>query len=342
MWHHSKWPEVTFANIAFGQGISVTPLQLAIAMAALGNGGHVMRPLLIKEVRDRAGNIVQQNAPQVMRRVFTQSALDLTRRALSKVVTEGTGSLAAVEGYPVGGKTGTPEKINPRTRRYAKTHWMGNFIGLAPMDNPRIAVIVMVDEPNPVRLGGKVAAPAFAEIVTQALPYLGEYPAPVYGGSLFRVPTVEQHPDEPAPIQAPVLAPALAAGTNANANASSAPDNLDAYDRDALNLDADPEALDDWDDPIALAARDDDDLGLASPFIAAPSNEQLVPAPDLRQLSMRDALRHARAAGLSLEARDHGFVIEQWPAPGELMPKGEQIQVTLARRYRAPTVGLTP
>jgi cell division protein FtsI (penicillin-binding protein 3) len=327
MWHHTRWPEITFANIAFGQGISVSPMQLAVALSALGNGGDVMRPLLIKEIRDRNGNVVERHDPEVMQHVFTKAAIEQANRAMLKVVTEGTGSLAMVESYPVGGKTGTPEKINPRTRRYTKTHWMGNFIGLAPMDNPRIAVVVLVDEPNPVRLGGKVAAPAFSEIVSQTLPYMGVYPAPVYQGDAFRVPTIEQLPEEAAPPAAAVAAVDDGAATDDGLS-------LDA-DPEAGDLDADPEAgdLDPDLDPIALAALPEGTGDIAT---------DTVTVPDLRQLSLRDAMRHARAAGLNLDARDTGFVAEQWPAPGEPAPRDSAIQVTLAPRYRAPIVGLTP
>lgn len=335
MWPHTKWPEITLANIAFGQGFSASPLQLAVAMATLGNGGKVMRPLLVKEIRDRDGHIVEQHKPEVLRRVFSENAIEQTRAAMLKVVTEGTGTRAWVEHYPVGGKTGTPEKINPKTRTYTKTHWMANFIGLAPLNNPRLAIVVMIDEPAGAHLGGIVAAPAFAEISTQALPYLGVYPTPVYNGSAFQAPTIVQDPLDLDPAADPNADPDTLAAANAAHPpelASDSPD--DAYaDTNPDDAYADANPSPDF-DPNADVLPDPEPL--------PPLEDGNVRVPDLRGLSMRDALRQARAAGLNIDAHDSGFVVEQWPAPGEATPPQSAVQITLARRYRAPIVGLTP
>ena len=188
LWPAKRWAEITFSNIAFGQGISVSPLQLAAGFSVLANGGELPQPLLIKEVRDREGQVVAQWEPRMRRRVVSPEAAQLTRQALEKVVLDGTGMRAWVDGYRVGGKTGTAQKVDPRTRAYTNK-WMANFVGIAPIDRPEVVVVVMIDEPRKSHYGGVVAAPAFAEIVSQVLPYRGVYPEAVYTGELVALPT---------------------------------------------------------------------------------------------------------------------------------------------------------
>ena len=188
VWPPKRWAEITFANIAFGQGISVSPIQLAMAVSVIANDGELMKPLLFKEVRDREGNVIKTWEPEVKRRVVSPEAARLTRIAMEKVVTEGTGMRAWVDGYRVGGKTGTPQKVDPRTKKYGNK-WMANFVGFAPVDNPDIVVVILIDEPKVSHLGGMVAAPAFAEIVSQVLPYRGIQPEAVYAGNNITFPT---------------------------------------------------------------------------------------------------------------------------------------------------------
>ena len=175
VWPPKTWAEVTFANIAFGQGLSVSPLQLAVATSALANDGILVKPLLYKEVHNRQGEVVKKWESEQRRRVIGPEAAQQTLLAMEKVVLEGTGKQAWIEGYRVGGKTGTPQKADPRTKSYGNK-WMANFIGVAPIDRPDLVIVIMVDEPRTSHLGGVVAAPAFAEIASQVLPYRGVYP----------------------------------------------------------------------------------------------------------------------------------------------------------------------
>jgi cell division protein FtsI (penicillin-binding protein 3) len=188
LWKPQRWSEIQFSNIAFGQGVSVSPLQLAVAYSALANGGELLTPRLIKAIRDPDGKVVVSFEKQVRNRVISEQAAEQTLLALEKVVTEGTGKRAWVEGYRVGGKTGTAQKVDPRTRAYTNK-WMANFVGVAPIDNPEIVVAVLVDEPRNSHFGGVVAAPAFAEIVAQTLPLRSVFPSKVYEGESAQFPT---------------------------------------------------------------------------------------------------------------------------------------------------------
>ena len=181
LWKPTRWAEVMFANIAFGHGVSVSPLQIAVAVSAIANGGKRMKPWLIKEIRDQDGNIIKQGGPEFVTQVISEKSAATVRKAMERVVAEGTGMRAWVSGYRVGGKTGTAQKVDPRTHAYGHLY-MANFIGIAPIDDPNLVVVVMVDAPRDKHSGGFVAAPVFAEIVSQALPYRGVFPQTVTKG----------------------------------------------------------------------------------------------------------------------------------------------------------------
>ena len=183
LWSPKHWPEVMFANIAFGHGVSVSPMQIAVAIGAIANGGKRMKPWLIKEIRDHDGNIIHQGKPEFIKQVISEKSAAQVRQAMERVVSEGTGMRAWVHGYRVGGKTGTAQKVDPRTHAYGHLY-MANFIGIAPIDDPNIVVVVMVDAPKPQHSGGFVSAPVFAEIVSQVLPYRGVFPKVVSDGVL--------------------------------------------------------------------------------------------------------------------------------------------------------------
>lgn len=181
LWKPNRWAEIMFANIAFGHGVSVSPLQIAVAVSTIANGGKRMKPWLIKEIRDAEGNIIQEGKPEFIEQVISEKSARTVRRAMERVVAEGTGMRAYVAGYRVGGKTGTAQKVDPKTHAYGHLY-MANFIGIAPIDDPNLVVVVMVDAPRKLHSGGMVAAPVFAEIVSQVLPYRGVYPKTVVDG----------------------------------------------------------------------------------------------------------------------------------------------------------------
>jgi cell division protein FtsI (penicillin-binding protein 3) len=162
-------------TVAFGQGVSVTPLQMTAAMAAIGNGGVLMEPLLVKEVVNPQGEKVKEYPPHPVRRVLSQ-ATATQMLAIMETVTQtgGTAKEAAPPGFTVAGKTGTAQKLVGRAYSHSKFNAL--FIGLIPADNPVLAISIIVDEPKGAIFGGVVAAPIFREIAAQSLRVLGYYP----------------------------------------------------------------------------------------------------------------------------------------------------------------------
>jgi cell division protein FtsI (penicillin-binding protein 3) len=162
------------ATVSFGQGISVTPLQLAAGMAAVVNGGKVMKPYLVREIRDPEGKTVFRGEPRELRRVLSPKTSAKMREILGKVVEEdGTGTQARIKGFLVGGKTGTAQKVEPGSGRYSPTKRTASFIGFLPLNDPKLLILVVIDEPRGQVYGGVVAAPAFNQIAVKTAYYLG-------------------------------------------------------------------------------------------------------------------------------------------------------------------------
>lgn len=178
-----RWADITFANVSFGQGIAVTPMQMVRAFAAIGNGGVLMRPQIVKKLLDSDGNEVRTFVPESAGRALSPRAAKLTLDAMAAVTREGgTGTNAAIEGYSVGGKTGTAQKpdtgyrkgvfVGRSSKGYRDDAWISSFIGVVPVEAPRLAILVVVDEPDGRGFGGVVAAPVFKEVAEFSLKYL--------------------------------------------------------------------------------------------------------------------------------------------------------------------------
>lgn len=169
------WRPVEMANIAFGQGVSVTAIQMVQAFAAVANGGVMMRPHVIQAVLDKHHQVVRETRPQVVRRVMSQDeARELTRMLMSVTEDGGTGTLARVGPFAVAGKTGTAQKVNPGGG-YSKTDYMSSFIGFAPAEDPKAVIMVLLDTPRGQYYGGVVAGPAFSRIARVALNEMGVF-----------------------------------------------------------------------------------------------------------------------------------------------------------------------
>jgi len=157
----------------FGQGMTVTSLQMATAMAAIANGGKLMRPYVVKSIVDESGNVMEKGRPKVVRRVISsKTARKLTRILEGVVRDKGTGVKAAIRGFCVAGKTGTAQKVDPVTKKYSNRKYVAVFFGFVPADQPRLVILVVIDEPKGVSYGGVVAAPVFRQVGLWTLNYL--------------------------------------------------------------------------------------------------------------------------------------------------------------------------
>ena len=171
-----RWPKIALGNISFGQGISVTALQIASALSAIANGGVLMKPYLVKEIVDESGKVVKRFSPVVRRRVISGETARLLTSVMKMVVQEGgTGEKAAMEYFEVAGKTGTAQKVIPGVKGYSNKR-IGSFMGFVPADDPRLAILVSIDEPKGISYGGVIAAPAFRAIATQTLYHSRVFP----------------------------------------------------------------------------------------------------------------------------------------------------------------------
>jgi cell division protein FtsI (penicillin-binding protein 3) len=161
------------ATIFFGQGITTTSLQLAVAMGAIANGGKLMRPYVVKSVVDGSGRTVEQAYPKMVRRVLSSETAERVTRILERVVSDkGTAPKAAISGFKVAGKTGTSQKVDPKTKIYSTDKYVSIFVGFVPVNQPRLVILVMIDEPKGIVYGGLVSAPAFRDIGLWSLNYL--------------------------------------------------------------------------------------------------------------------------------------------------------------------------
>lgn len=161
---------VDLATMAYGHGIAVTPIQLATAVSAIGNGGVMMKPHLVKELVDSDGKTVRTFEPEEVRQIISKQTSDEVCDIMEYVVSEGGAEKAYVEGYRVGGKTGTANK--PKAGGYSEDTY-SSFIGMAPMNDPKVTVLVIVDSPVGIKYGSQTAAPCAQTIFKNILPYLG-------------------------------------------------------------------------------------------------------------------------------------------------------------------------
>jgi cell division protein FtsI/penicillin-binding protein 2 len=164
------WSKISIAAIPIGQEIGVTALQLASAISCIANGGQLMKPYIIKQVRDKQGEVIRENSPELLTKVVSLDTANRVKMILAGVVENGTGKLARIDGFTAAGKTGTGQKLESNGS-YSHDKFMASFIGFAPVENPVIAIVVILDEPHPY-YGGVVAAPVFKNVAGDVLKYL--------------------------------------------------------------------------------------------------------------------------------------------------------------------------
>jgi len=171
------WSALSLASLSIGQEISVSPLQMLVAVSAVANGGILVRPYVARSIVGPDGRVVKAAAPVQLRRVIAEGTARTLTTLLKRVVTDGTGQAARVDGFEVAGKTGTAQKLDPATGRYSRHRLVASFVGFVPAERPRLAIIVIIDEPKILQWGGTIAAPTFREIAREALAHLKVHPA---------------------------------------------------------------------------------------------------------------------------------------------------------------------
>ena len=298
-----SWRRIGLATHAFGQGVSVTGIQLAAALGAIANGGTLYQPRVIMEMRDRQDQIVDARSPQVVDRPFGPETAGQVREMMGLVVQEGgTGTRARLEHYTCGGKTGTAQKVNSETGRYDRTMWVSSFIGFAPLEDPRVVVVVVVDEPHGKHYGGTVAGPVFKEIASGALQALGVPPMPEAVAEAARRAAGEDGMAE--------------SESEAEAEAESESESEAGSEPMCRTTETETDAV--------VDVEGDADLGLSVGELTDDLDGSPT-MPDLSGKTLRSALLALGEYSFDLRVEGSGFLIDQAPAAGVPIRDGDQV-----------------
>lgn len=272
--HHKKWSAMSMSSLPMGYEIQLTAVQVVGAVGAIANKGMYMQPHVVKEIIDHSGNTVKKIEPQFLSSVADPVACKKIVDLMELVVEKGTAKNAKLEGYRVGGKTGTSKKLDPKTRRYENAY-IASFCGIAPIEDPEVCIYVYVDNPRGgMFYGGQVAAPIFREIAREAM-------------RVLRVPE--------------------------RRNVMPAEDFKITLEKVRNKIEGRV--------PIEMVASfseaDTDDLSPDS-------------VPDLRQMSLADAVKKAASVGMEVRKTGSGIVVSQDPPPAETIEGDRIINITLA------------
>ncbi len=287
----NRWQPSSIGSLAIGQEVGVTPLQMATAYSVLANGGTLVKPHLLRELRAPDGSVLFQAKPET-RPALKPETTEALRGMFEGVTLHGTAKKAQLDGYSAAGKTGTAQKVDPRTHAYSATKFIGSFVGFAPVKNPAVVIIVVIDEPLGSYHGGDVAAPVFREIAEQILPELGV------------TPDVEFKPG-----------PTLIAQTSKSSTTQIKDDSIQTEQREASLP--------------KIAAQNFN--GQASEIVLAVASNRAALMPDLHGQSVRDVARTCAQLGLRLEARGEGHAVRQTPEPGAEVDAGQIVKVDFWR-----------
>jgi cell division protein FtsI (penicillin-binding protein 3) len=303
----SNWEKTSIMSVAIGQEVGTTPVQVASAFGAIANEGVRIAPHLVKEVRDERGQIVHRAEPQTRRVVRPDTAREI-RRMLEGVTISGTAKAARPAGYSAAGKTGTAQKVDPATRAYSKSKYVASFVGFAPVENPSVVIIVVLDEPSGSYYGGTVAAPVFREIAEHVLPYLDV------------APDTELKPEERAAEEQ------IAGGVGGADNGAESGRAVQSPDGSASGGSASESEVAPATLPEVVRGG-----GRRGEVVYAPAAERSLLMPDVRGRSVRDAAHVCAQLGLELEALGEGRAVRQSPAAGARVESGQRVRVEFGR-----------
>ena len=179
----AKWSGLSLSSLAMGQEIAVTPIQMVTAMSVVANGGWLMTPHVVSSVTNPQGELILTNNLEPKRRPISARTANRLSHILETAVETGTGQRAQLSGYRAAGKTGTSQKVDPKTGAYSSSSIIASFVGFAPVEQPSLAMLVVIDEPEVGKWGGTIAAPVFGNVAKRVLPHLGILPS---GAPLIR------------------------------------------------------------------------------------------------------------------------------------------------------------
>jgi len=301
--------DIDLATMSMGQANAVTPIQLLNAFAAIANGGYLMKPQVVKEIRDKDGNLVKTIEPEVIRQVISQETSSTLMGILETVVSQGTGRNAYIEGYRVGGKTGTAQKILPGGG-YSTSEYIGSFLGGAPVNDPQVVALVVVDAPQGIYFGGQVAAPAFKNIVHDALRYM-QVPAQVEPGKIANNELKK------------VILPNLTGMDSKNAVSILEKSKLKV---DILGNGTKVKAQ------LPLAGSELYEGGKVVIYTSVPAsgqNPETVVVPDLTGKSVGEIKEITKLLNLNFLIQGSGVVVKQEPEPGIQVPVGSNLTIVM-------------
>ena len=292
---------VDLARIGFGQSVAVTPIQMITAACAVINGGRLMQPYLLKEAIAPDGTVLYRTQPKVVSNPISEETSATMRELLELVVSEGGAKNAAIEGYRIGGKTGTAQVY--KDGRIVRDVHIGSFLGFAPADDPRIALLVIVDEADvPVDYGGTTAAPFARQILADVLPYLGYKPS-------------SQDEREEIAVEDVVGMPLWQARKVIADQGFTVLDD-GAGDTVTAQMPSPGGKLIEGGQVMLYTYTDD-----------PPSTEELVCVPDVEGLSIARAAALLRQRGLDMTIEGTGFAVRQEPAAGQYVEEGGMVKV---------------
>ncbi len=296
----SAWREIDLANHGFGQGVAVTPIQLAAAYAAIANGGYLVRPYVVKAAYDAAGRPLLTHTPEVLHRVIAPGIAHTMNRLLQGVVNgpDGTGRLARVSDFVVAGKTGTAQMVNPTTGAYYQSRLVASFIGFLPAGDPRLVILVVLYDVAHGHFGGLTAAPVFSDIASGALSDLNVASTAPHYDAASLLPTAGAARDDSAEELADQLAPAVLSGDDTTAAALTGGDGVPDFSGLSLRR------------AFALARRRHFDLEVEGDgyVVAQRPAPGAVPGAGPVTLRLAPAVAEAEKAGALKTASMHGIL----------------------------------
>src|SRR6202046_2655973 len=308
-----NWNPSAIGSVAIGQEVSVTPVQIISAISAVANGGLLYRPRIVKEIQ---GGISSGPLPRPAPQQVTDATTAATIRGMMEtVVLSGTGTLAQLTGYTAAGKSGTAQEIDPATGRYSPNKYIASFVGFAPVNEPAVTILVVLDSPEGAHHGGEVGGPVFKRVAEQVLAYLDvPHDVPVESDSEFAKKNKSSAEPDDSVVQ----------------------NDLRAADRKTQQEQAT------FQNVVSKSTASRASTGATDAPTTVISEEDSVDVPDLTGKTVRGVTESCSRLGLIPELIGSGVAVEQTPDPGTRVQRGSSIPVRFGRAAAVVSPAATP